>query len=151
MTARKLMLALSILALSAGGNAFAAEFNFLKPGQVELTKLVPPPPQLGSEAEKQDMAAVLEVQKTRTPQQSKRALEDNRLTIYVYDDVLGPNFKAANLPVMDAFFKTLHADARILLMQTKDIMARKRPHLVSSEVKALDNTTRHLGATRAAA
>ena len=51
MTARKLMLALSILALSAGGNAFAAEFNFLKPGQVELTKLVPPPPQLGSEAE----------------------------------------------------------------------------------------------------
>lgn len=142
MTARKLTLALSILALAATGNVFAAEFNFLKPGQVELTKLVPPPPPLGSEAEKQDMAGVLEVQKTRTPEQSKRALEDNRLTIYVYDDVLGPNFKAANLPVMDAFFKTLHADARILLMQTKDIWARKRPHLVNSEVKALDNTTR---------
>ena len=56
MTARKLTLALSILALAAGGNAFAAEFNFLKPGQVDLTKLVPPPPAIGSEAEKQDMA-----------------------------------------------------------------------------------------------
>jgi acid phosphatase (class A) len=142
MTMRELTLALSILALAAGGNAFAAEFNFLKPGQVELTKLVPPPPALGSEAEKQDMAGVLEVQKTRTPQQTKRALEDNRLSIYVYDDVLGPNFKAANLPVMDAFFKTLHADARTLLSQTKDVMARKRPHLTNSEVKPLDPNLR---------
>jgi len=142
MTARKLTLVLSILVLSASSNAFAAEFNFLKPGQVELTKLVPPPPPLGSEAEKLDMAGVLEVQKTRTPQQSKRALEDNRLSIYVYDDVLGPNFKAVNLPVLDAFFKTLHADARILLMQTKDVMARKRPHLNNSEVKPLDPNLR---------
>jgi acid phosphatase (class A) len=143
MTPRKLTLALSILALAAGGNAFAAEFNFLKPGQVELTKLVPPPPPpLGSEAEKQDMAGVLEVQKTRTPQQSKRALEDNRLSIYVYDDVLGPNYKAANLPVLDAFFKTLHADARILLSQTKDVMARKRPHLTNPEVVPLDPNLR---------
>ncbi len=142
MTARKLTLALSILALTTGGNAFAAEFNFLRPGQVELTKLVPPPPPADSEAEKQDMAAVLEVQKTRSPQQSKRAMDDNILSIYVYNDVLGPNFKAANLPVMDAFFKTLHADERILLMQTKDVWARKRPHLTNSEVKPLDNATR---------
>jgi acid phosphatase (class A) len=142
MTGRKLTLALSILALSAGGNAFAAEFNFLKPHQVELTRLVPPPPVPGSEAEKRDMAGVLEVQKTRTPEQSKRALQDNRLSIYVYDDVLGPNFKAANLPVLDAFFKTLHADARTLLSQTKDVMARKRPHLNNPEVKPLDPNTR---------
>ena len=74
MTPRKLTLALSIVALVASGNALAAEFNFLKPGQVELTKLVPPPPPLGSEAEKQDMAGVLDVQKTRTPEQSKREL-----------------------------------------------------------------------------
>ena len=142
MTARKLTLVLSILVLSASANAFAAEFNFLKPGQVELTKLVPPPPPLGSEAEKLDMAAVLEVQKTRTPQQGKRAMDDNVLSIYVYNDVLGPNFKSANLPVLDAFFKTLHADARILLMQTKDVWARKRPHLVNSAVAPLDNATR---------
>jgi acid phosphatase (class A) len=142
MTARKLTLALSILVLSASANAFAAEFNFLKPGQVDLTKVVPPPPPLGSEAEKQDMAAVLEVQKTRTPQQAKRALEDNILSIWVYNDVLGPNFKSANLPVLDAFFKTLHADARILLSQTKDIMQRKRPHLVNSAIVPLDPALR---------
>jgi acid phosphatase (class A) len=142
MAVRKLTLALSILILSAGANAFAAEFNFLKPGQLELTKLVPPPPPLGSEAEKQDMAAVLEVQKTRTPQQGKRAMDDNILSIWVYNDVLGPNFKSANLPVLDAFFKTLHADARILLSQTKDIWARKRPHLVNSAVVPLDGATR---------
>ena len=88
------------------------------------------------------MTAVLEVQKTRTPLQSKRAMDDNILSIWVYNDVLGPNFKSANLPVMEAFFKTMHADARILLMQTKDIWARKRPHLVNPAVVPLDGATR---------
>ena len=142
MTTRELALALSILLLSHSGNAFAQSFNFLTPGRVELVKVVPPPPPLTSEAQKQDMAGVLEVQKKRTPEGNKRALQDNVLSIYVFDDVLGPKYKAANLPVMDAFFKTLHADARILLSQTKDIMARNRPHLVNPEVIPLDPNLR---------
>ena len=89
MAARKITLALFAVTALSGSACFAQDFNFLSPGKVELTKLLPPPPALGSEAEKQDMAGVLEVQKTRTPQQSKRALQDNRLSIYVYDDVLG--------------------------------------------------------------
>jgi acid phosphatase (class A) len=131
--------ALSVL-LFAGEGAFAQQekFTFLEPKQVDLLKLVPPPPPLNSQAEKEDMAAVLEVQKNRTPEQARRALSDNILSIWVYADVMGPKFKAENLPVMTAFFTALHADARILLSQTKDVFVRKRPHLLNSEVRPLD-------------
>jgi acid phosphatase (class A) len=142
MIARKLTLALSILALSAGGNAFAAEMNFLAPHSVELLKILPPPPAPNSEAQKQDMADVMEVQKNRTPEIVKRAEADNVLSIWRYDDVLGPNFKAASLPVFDAFMKTMHADARTLLSQTKDAWKRVRPPAVNSEVVQLGGPTR---------
>jgi acid phosphatase (class A) len=137
----RLSLALSVSCLllaSQGASAQGEKFNFLKPNQVDLLRLVPPPPPANSQAEKEDMAGVLEVQKNRTPERSKRALADNVLSIWVYADVMGPKFKAENLPVMTAFFTTMHADARILLMQTKDAFERKRPHLVNSEVKPLD-------------
>jgi acid phosphatase (class A) len=44
--------------------------------------------------------------------------------------------------VTNGFFETLHADARILLMQTKDVWARKRPHLANSQVVPLDGNVR---------
>jgi acid phosphatase (class A) len=142
MTARKLTLALSILVLFAGGNGFAADMSFLTPKQVELLKLIPPPPPPNSEAQKQDMAEVLDVQKHRTPAGVKRAEADNVLSIWRYDDVLGPDFKAEKLPIMNAFLATMHADARILLSQTKDAWARQRPPAVSPEVIALGGKTR---------
>src|SRR5262245_21356777 len=120
MTARKLTLAVSILALAAGGDVFAAEMNFLPPHSVELLRVLPPPPPPDSKQQKEDMAGVMEVQKNRTPEIVKRAEADNVLSIWRYDDVLGPNFKAANLTAFDGFMKTMHADARILLSQTKD-------------------------------
>ena len=73
------------------------------------------------------MASVLEVQKTCTAQQSKRALADNRLSIYVYDDVLGPKFRAASLPVTNGFFDTLHADARDPFNANEGRMGRVEP------------------------
>jgi acid phosphatase (class A) len=43
---------------------------------------------------------------------------------------------------MAAFFKAFHADARILLSQTKDAWQRQRPHMVNPEVDALDRKLR---------
>ena len=142
MSARKLAFVLSILALSPSGGALAQDMNFLTPNKVELLKVLPPPPPPNSEAQKEDVAAVLEVQKSRTPEIVKRAEADNVLSIWRYNDVLGPNFKAANLPVMDAFFRTMHADARSLLSQTKDAWKRVRPAAISSDVVPLGGQPR---------
>ena len=40
----------------------------------------------------------MEVQENRTPAQVQRAIDDNILSIYRFDDVLGPKFKKENLP-----------------------------------------------------
>ena len=77
MTMRKFTLSLCILLPFASGDALAQEWIFLKPKQVELLKIVPPPPPLNSEAQKEDMDAVLEVQKKRTPAGVKRAMADS--------------------------------------------------------------------------
>jgi acid phosphatase (class A) len=114
-------------------SAFAADkFNYLTEN-IDLLKVLPPPPALDSEAQKRDMAAVLEMQRTRTPAMAERGVADNVLSIYRYDDVLGPDFKKDKLPIANAFVDRAEADARIVLNATKDAYKRLRPAGVNPE------------------
>jgi acid phosphatase (class A) len=134
---RKLMLVVSISALCASAPAFGETLHYLAGKKLHFLKLLPPPPPPNSEADKRDLAEVLEVQENRTPARVERALADDVLSIYRFDDVLGPKFKAANIPVTDAFFKRLQQDARTYVIMSKDHWSRERPAAVSSDVKAL--------------
>ena len=93
----------------------------------DFTELIPPPPPPESEAWKQDLAGVIELQQNRTDAQVRRAIADNVLSIYRFEDVLGPKFKKQNLPVTDAFFEKLHADQRAILIAAKNALQRPRP------------------------
>jgi acid phosphatase (class A) len=132
----KLVLAVSISVLFAG-SGYAQNLNYLRDIKLNLLKLIPPPPPPNSEAQKRDLSEVLEVQENRTPEQAARGLADDVLSIYRFDDVLGPNFKAANVPITDAFFKRLHQDSRTYLMMSKEFWSVPRPVNVSNEVKPL--------------
>jgi hypothetical protein len=46
------------------------------------------------------------------------------LTIYLFDEVLGPKFNARDLPVMDAFFQRMQGDARSVLVAAKNATLR---------------------------
>src|ERR1044071_8111559 len=116
----RIILALCVLALFAGGSGFAEGLIYLSRDKVDLLKLLAPPPDPQSEAQKRDLAAVLEVQKNRTPELVARAEADNVLSIFRYSDVLGPNFSPDRLPVSVEFFKRMHADARTILNATKE-------------------------------
>jgi acid phosphatase (class A) len=142
MAMHKWTLPVLLLVLGFAANASAAELVFLTPKRVELLKILPPPPPPHSEEQKRDMQAVLDMQKHRTQSQIDRALADNVLSIYRFDDVLGPKFKAATLPVADEFFKRMHADARLILNQTKAAWVRLRPYKVNAEVAPLGGTPR---------
>jgi acid phosphatase (class A) len=140
---RKLILALSLSVLCGiGGHSFAQTLHYLGGQKLHLLKLLPPPPPPNSEADKRDLSEVLEVQENRTPERVERGLADNVLSMYRFDNVLGPKFKAESLPVADAFFKRVQDDARMYLIMSKEFWSRERPANVSKEVKALGGTPR---------
>jgi acid phosphatase (class A) len=124
------------------GNAQAADtkygdYIFFKPGQIDLGKLLAPAPDPASDTQKADLAAVFEAQKTRTPAQIEQAVGDNALSIYRFADVLGPNFSADRLPKLEAFFKRVFNDSRILVLTSKDVWDRPRPYVVSAQVETI--------------
>lgn len=132
-----------VMAMLATPAAWAQEpkLNYL--GQIiDLTELIPPPPPPDSDAQKSDLADVIIMQEQRTEAQIKRAIADNVLSIYRFDDVLGPKFKRENLPLMDAFMERAQADARAILIAAKNTIQRPRPAAFSKEVLALGGTPR---------
>lgn len=130
-----------MLAVLAAPPAGAQQLNYLR-AVIDLTELIPPPPPADSLEQREDLADVIAMQEKRTEGQVKRAIDDNILSIYRFDDVLGPKFTKANLPVTDAFFEKAHADQRAILIAAKNALQRPRPALASRDVIALGGTPR---------
>ena len=82
------------------------------------------------------------MQENRTETQVRRAIADNVLSIYRFEDVLGPKFKRENLPVTHAFLENAQADARAILIAAKNALQRPRPAAASKLVLALGGTPR---------
>jgi acid phosphatase (class A) len=133
----------AVIALLGAPSAWAQvpKLNYL--GQIiDLTELIPPPPPPNSEAQRNDLAEVVIMQEQRTEAQIRRAIQDNVLSIYRFEDVLGPEFRRDNLPVMDAFMEMAQADARAILIDAKNALQRPRPAAASKDVLALGGTPR---------
>src|SRR3954470_19244486 len=87
-----------LVILAAARPLAAAEATYVTHDQVDLTKLLAPPPTIVSEEQKRDLAELLAVQKSRTDVQTQRALADITAGTFGFADVLGPNFSAERLP-----------------------------------------------------
>ena len=135
-------LAVAALVVGALGitSANADKLNYLSE-IIDMTELIAPPP-AGSEAFKHDLADVIIMQEGRTEAQVRRATADNVLSVYRFADVLGEKFRAANLPITDAFIEKAEADARAVLIAAKNALQRPRPAAASSDVLALGGTPR---------
>ncbi len=127
----------AMLALLSERPAATAEATFVTPDRFDLTTILPPAPAPDSVQQKLDLAAVLEVQKTRTAVQSERALADATAGTFGFADVLGPRFNAQDVPKVAALFDKLRGDAVVAFRAGKGVWNRPRPFVVSTEIHPL--------------
>ena len=135
---QKLFNSLFLFLLLLTGPAWAGDASYISLNQVNLAKLLAPPPAAQSDQQKLDLMAVLQAQKGRTASQSERAVADNDYSIFrMAGEVLGPNFTAERVPKTAAFFARVIQDARTLFLATKAVWDRSRPFKVSADVKPI--------------
>jgi acid phosphatase (class A) len=134
-TVVRAFIAASAVALSMTNSlAHAEQGTYLSSDDVDLTKLLAPPPAPNSAAQQRDMAAVLKVQRERTPEEVAAGRADLQESVFRFADVLGTRFSEGNLPKTAAFFKAVNADAAMIASGGKAFFRRARPFVVSSEV-----------------
>lgn len=129
------LLALLLIVASSTSQALQPqEATYINAQQIPLGTLLAPPPADGAPAQQADLAAVLQVQSSRTPEQVERAKADIVKSVFRFADVLGPTFNEANLPKTAALFRAASEDAALIAKSGKQSFKRARPFVASSEV-----------------
>jgi acid phosphatase (class A) len=113
--------------------------RYLEPSQVDLVRILAPPPAPQSPEGKADLEAVLAAQRTRTDAEVKRAQADDELSVFRYADVMGAGFAPENLPFATAFFKDVAADGGRVVNPARQHFNRSRPAAVDKKVEPVVN------------
>jgi acid phosphatase (class A) len=131
---------LLLAALTAAALAFSpAQAEEAKPfataKTIDLLTLLKPPPANDSAAMKAELAEVLSIQVTRTPEMEAQAQADVVENVWRFADVMGPRFRTEALPAFSAFFDRVVATEGEVVDPAKDTWKRPRPHQYSPLVK----------------
>ncbi|BCP53872.1 acid phosphatase [Kaistia sp. 32K] len=129
-----------LLVVGTAANAEDAK-PFLTAKDVDLTMILPPPPANDSAETKAEIAEVLRLQVTRTPDMEARAKADAEENVWRFADVMGPKFTKDALPKVDAFFERVAATEGAVVDPAKDVWKRPRPHMLSDLVKPVVKPT----------
>jgi acid phosphatase (class A) len=102
---------------------------------VDPVAVIGQPPASGSDEAKADLAIVLWLQRTRTPDQVARARNEVKIGLETFATVLGPGFDPAAHPRTQALVERLHAEASALVDQARSRFARGRPFVADRRVE----------------
>jgi acid phosphatase (class A) len=138
MTNRKgfILWALIILAFISTP-AVSGTTSFVSPEQVDLTKLLAPPPSDKSASTKAEILELVQIQKASTPEEKSSAKSDDKYSIIQFaQTVLGPKFNADDLPLTESLLRRLGNDAIAVFVPPKEKWNKSRPFILDSEVKS---------------
>src|SRR4029077_11730608 len=113
--------------------------TYVSSAQVDVMKLLPPPPALQSEEQRRDLDELLAIQKVLTTAQEQRALADAAAGAFGFADVLGPKFTAAALPKLALLMDKVRGDGAAIENIGKANWKRPRPDDTSKEIQAVGN------------
>jgi acid phosphatase (class A) len=123
----------AVLALSPVHAEEAKPFATAK--TIDLLTLLKPPPANDSAQTRAELAEVLSIQVTRTPEMEAQAQADVVENVWRFANVMGPTFKTEALPAFSAFFDRIVATEGEVVDPAKDSWKRPRPHQYSPLVK----------------
>ena len=127
---------LPFLGLACSGAVLARDKSpFITAKEINLSMLLAPPPANDSPQTKKELAEVLKYQVTRTPEMVARAQADAAENVWVFADVMGPKFTAAQLPEVARFFQRIADTEGAVVDPYKDVWKRPRPQMYSDLVK----------------
>jgi acid phosphatase (class A) len=107
------------------------------PGRV----LAPPPPE-GSDVQKAELAALHQIQTTRTRARLEQARQDGaHEDIFIYAAAIGPAFDLNALPATRRALQTVANDQAIIAKIAKDDFKRPRPYAVDPTIEGCEHST----------
>lgn len=108
---------------------------FTSAKEIDLLTILAPPPANGSAKMQSELAEVLSVQVTLTPEQVARAQADVEENIWRFADAVNsPSFNPEKLPQFDAFFKRVFKSEGAVTDPAKKVFNRPRPFQYSDLV-----------------
>jgi acid phosphatase (class A) len=114
---------------------------FVNPEQLNMAAILPAPPADDSPRGRAELAEVHRLQDTRTEAMIAHAqADDAEEDMFVFKDVLGEKFTAANLPATALLSAHLHSDEGIIVNPAKTFFAKMRPYNADPTVKPVCKT-----------
>jgi len=132
-----IFIVLSLVLMSC--NAPGVAKVYVSTSDVDLTKLLAPPPAQDSAQTKAEIKEILIFQESRTKQMADFAAADQNITVYRFADVLGDKFKKENLPLTTAFFDEVVENAKKIVDPAKNYWKRPRPYEADKRVNPCVN------------
>jgi acid phosphatase (class A) len=141
---RKFIASLLLLSFVAcAGPVLAREENpFITSKEIDLVKLLPPPPANDSPQTKAELSEILALQAARTPEMVVRSQADATEDIWRFADVMGVKFKRDRLPLFAMFFQRVVDSEGAVVDTYKDVWKRPRPFMYSDLVKPVVKLSR---------
>lgn len=108
---------------------------FVAPTSIDVNQVLAPPPAPGSLTALADVEAVRMCQAWRSPEQETWAQDVDKDDPFASADVLGPWFKASNLPKCAQLLREAGDDANTICWKAKAMFNRPRPYQVDERIK----------------
>jgi acid phosphatase (class A) len=140
MKTRYSVFALTFIALASIAALAAGETKppqFIRPDSIDVVALLPDPPRAGSSEAQHELQEVLEVQASRSAEESKRAKDEATFTPFAFANVLGDWFTAENCPNTAKLFDVIETDSRYFSKLGKEHWNRPRPPAADAHVMPL--------------
>lgn len=100
---------------------------YLARDAIDLTRLLPPPPAPGSEADQRELESVLAAQAARTPERTVQAVADQAINISQFAKALGAEITPEKLPITTRFFANVGRATGAYIFATKECWHTLRP------------------------